>query len=1398
MGELIQREIPILTCPILLINALADIFKDAFVPRITTKHKKTLGKTNHPRIQRKKRVRKAKIANSHLCIRTFLHSLCVIFFCETSIPLVAASGSDQLPLNHLPEMLGTTPAHGASNMSHVANFGLYSPYSIMEFVSRHAVVVATIVIPIGTILAMFACMMPGPNDRASVTRDPPRFDPAHEERYSFRTYSRDVMLWSIYNYNLNPAMKVAAVALQLRGSARRLADSIPPDALVHGVVVNGVQIDPMTNLMHRLAERFGQLGEEMQLSAFSDFMEFTSRSNEGIEDLLIRFDTTRQRAMETGQLNMNIQGIVWILFRALRLSTEQFTNLLQPLQGRLPQTEQEYDELRLRIRRLGHIIERNPGNIASTLGVNSRNNNNTRAFFGQQNDQAAQEGQIGTDRPAYFGGYGHVAEDPDRERYDQTYAYQTQDYEFESGTDSDTASSNGETDYRDMIPPGMPESEHTAHLFWSYSRAKSAWRSHTRKPVRKVRRFIRRKGKGKGKGKSYGKSASAFFAEATDEEIEEIFFGKGKGKSKGKGKRTTGMGFGRKNNPKGRDGNVMKCHECDSEEHLVANCPVRRNKGKGKGNSSVNLVADYSHGQQQHQQHWFAQAETSQPDEGGSGPLDDYLESSMAHVFMMNIAPLETQDETPRDNNGAASSDWNNIPTDSSYTIPSSNSPNEEIRVSEEGGGPNGQPRPRVPNIWTQHFNQLANQGISTFHHNNNSYTGQQLPIGPPSILGGQYTLQENHQPPIPKSQPIPKAPPLSLQQQTSPPPPFVGLEFPIQPPPINVFPRYGSDSIIANPIASPTAAMARRENALDTQVIPAIAETTTVGAPQDNQGARGSNEHPDREVRLRDETGRQMIVTVAPQTGPIIPEWANAPEFGYLTGRPTPTLPWIPIPTRSNRSSLDSIAVMDLNPIAQVHFDLAVAQASSSSVTVPYVPQPSRRQNVYNLDHEHTTDLDGFRYVQHNAEAYRQARLAKGYDKGKGKGKSSAKGKSKSAGLARERIEQWQTHDHERGQDFERDQLFDEQVDAMNQELRDPPEWFDEDGNQLGPEYNDEYENEGSFTSQHVQCSLCIVNFQQGESVSRLQCGHIFHNACWINALRTPGYQNRWLTTCPICRSNRIRIVATWLYVTPHEEDDGDDRDQPGYESDTSANNAQHFDIANDGIPTEQITTPHPSTPSGSSFNTPRTPDTHVFPWWRVSKCGKYYLSVRLPNGLSIIVDPGAYTNLAGIKWVKEQADIAKQNKHASKQQKMKTPLGVSGVGKGSQKCIWQGTLPIAVEGEYPSGSGVNIQSFECPIVEGEGGEDLPALLGLKSMSDKNAILEMTPGKESLIFPGPGGYEIKLAPGYTRIPLQKAPSGHLCIPTDNFNAQSTSSSSSSSSAGLPNQHLTLHARLEE
>ena len=71
--------------------------------------------------------------------------------------------------------------------------------------------------------------------------------------------------------------------------------------------------------------------------------------------------------------------------------------------------------------------------------------------------------------------------------------------------------------------------------------------------------------------------------------------------------------------------------------------------------------------------------------------------------------------------------------------------------------------------------------------------------------------------------------------------------------------------------------------------------------------------------------------------------------------------------------------------------------------------------------------------------------------------------------------------------------------------------------------------------------------------------------------------------------------------------------------------------------------------------------------------------------------------------------------------------------------------------------------------------------------MKEKNAVLEMTKGKERLTFPGPGGYTIQWAPGARHLPLESAPSGHLMIPCAEFaKVQKTS--------GLQNSSVTFHA----
>ena len=57
----------------------------------------------------------------------------------------------------------------------------------------------------------------------------------------------------------------------------------------------------------------------------------------------------------------------------------------------------------------------------------------------------------------------------------------------------------------------------------------------------------------------------------------------------------------------------------------------------------------------------------------------------------------------------------------------------------------------------------------------------------------------------------------------------------------------------------------------------------------------------------------------------------------------------------------------------------------------------------------------------------------------------------------------------------------------------------------------------------------------------------------------------------------------------------------------------------------------------------------------------------------------------------------------------------------------------------------------------------DLPGLLGLASLESRKAIIDI--GNRRLVFPGAGGYELKLSPGSTVMALEKAESGHLLLP---------------------------------
>ena len=62
-----------------------------------------------------------------------------------------------------------------------------------------------------------------------------------------------------------------------------------------------------------------------------------------------------------------------------------------------------------------------------------------------------------------------------------------------------------------------------------------------------------------------------------------------------------------------------------------------------------------------------------------------------------------------------------------------------------------------------------------------------------------------------------------------------------------------------------------------------------------------------------------------------------------------------------------------------------------------------------------------------------------------------------------------------------------------------------------------------------------------------------------------------------------------------------------------------------------------------------------------------------------------------------------------------------------------------------------------------------------------------MDPHKRMLTLPGPGGYEIKFAPGAVHIPLTPAMSSHLMLECDHFDKLKAA-------GGLAKKYVTLHA----
>ena len=109
---------------------------------------------------------------------------------------------------------------------------------------------------------------------------------------------------------------------------------------MHGGVLQGVQLDPVSCIMSRLPLRFAQLDDERRLVAMAQLLAFTRNRTANINATLARYDVVRARAARIGNFAMSFEGCALQILRACSVNESQLIQFLTPFGGRLPNTEQ--------------------------------------------------------------------------------------------------------------------------------------------------------------------------------------------------------------------------------------------------------------------------------------------------------------------------------------------------------------------------------------------------------------------------------------------------------------------------------------------------------------------------------------------------------------------------------------------------------------------------------------------------------------------------------------------------------------------------------------------------------------------------------------------------------------------------------------------------------------------------------------------------------------------------------------------------------------------------------------------------------------------------------------------------------------------------------------------------
>eukprot|EP00959_Pyramimonas_sp_CCMP1952_P257757 5386176-Pyramimonas_sp.AAC.1 len=160
--------------------------------------------------------------------------------------------------------------------------------------------------------------------------------------------------------------------------------------------------------------------------------------------------------------------------------------------------------------------------------------------------------------------------------------------------------------------------------------------------------------------------------------------------------------------------------------------------------------------------------------------------------------------------------------------------------------------------------------------------------------------------------------------------------------------------------------------------------------------------------------------------------------------------------------------------------------------------------------------------------------------------------------------------------------------------------------------------------------------------------------------------------------------------------------------------------------------------------------------------------------NGMLImLLDISRNINIIGLATAQKFEQVSRSHGHAIKRLNITKIWYVAGAGHGAAICDKSLHCKIACKerGDSAGQPAVpRVDAYSANVAEGSG-ENLPAILGLRSMSNMRTIMILEQGHEEIIIPGLEMYKVLLGKGARVFDLMKTPSGHLALKVDEYEA---------------------------